>query len=356
MLTPEHNVYPSRYMQKIALPVIFISAVATTLFYVSQEEHGTGTLILLASVLLVGQICATLPFILESQRPRTKAGNGTAADGNAQKIIGNQQIIHEDLRSLGETLIKRLNTLAERQNAIEKNLLTAIPKNKPDMSDELDALREKICHALEEHFEEIAESLNEDDKACDEAAHKKLDAIAERLEDFLVALENLAPGEFDDGPEDSEMLENISAPEKTGNTADNNPEELDAKSVEDFPEEELEFFASEMPETEEDAPATQGEFELGDIPKALGATLILDAMLGIENKPYLRGNAPGLSEDAGIPMTFVEIGRWSHDFNALSGEATVRILRNDNTEDLLGEPVTISPGQTLELAYVAEHA
>ena len=121
-------------------------------------------------------------------------------------------------------------------------------------------------------------------------------------------------------------------------------------------EEELEFLDAEIPETEEDAPAKQGEFELGDFPKPLGATLILDAMLGIENKPYLRGNAPGLSEDAGIPMTFVEIGRWSHDFKALSEVATVRILRNDDTGALLGEPVSISPGQTLELAYVAEHA
>ncbi|MBQ8445147.1 MAG: hypothetical protein IJX22_02025 [Opitutales bacterium] len=35
---------------------------------------------------------------------------------------------------------------------------------------------------------------------------------------------------------------------------------------------------------------------------------------------------------------------------------TVRILRNDNDAEPLGEPVTLAPGQTLELAYVPERA
>ena len=79
-------------------------------------------------------------------------------------------------------------------------------------------------------------------------------------------------------------------------------------------------------------------------------------MLGIENKPFLRGNAPGLSENAGTPMTFVEIGKWSHDFSALTEEISVRILRNDDENDPLGETITLAPGQKLELAYVPDRA
>ncbi len=34
------------------------------------------------------------------------------------------------------------------------------------------------------------------------------------------------------------------------------------------------------------------------------------ALIGIGNKPYLRGNLPGLSPDKGMPLDFVEIGKW----------------------------------------------
>lgn len=343
-------------MQKIALPVIFISAVAATLFYVSQEEHGTGTLALLASVLLVGQICATLPFIFEAKKTRTGTPqNPAVSDAGTQKIVANQQIIHEDLRSLGETLIKRLNVLSDRQESIEKKLLVALSKAKPDLSDDFDAFREKLFKDLEEHFEELDGKIGEPEP--DEDVHRKLDLISERLEDFLVALENLAPGEIDDENEDSENLDVPAIDE--GESSDASEEEFsddDGEFVEDFPEEEVEISAEETPVAPEDASAKQGEFELGDFPRGRAATLVLDAMLGIENKPFLRGTAPGLSERTGTPMTFVEIGKWSHDFESLTEEITVRILRNDNESEPLGEPVTLAPGQTLELAYVSERA
>ena len=33
--------------------------------------------------------------------------------------------------------------------------------------------------------------------------------------------------------------------------------------------------------------------------------------IGIGNKPFLRGEGPGLSWEEGVPMNFVEIGKWS---------------------------------------------
>lgn len=34
------------------------------------------------------------------------------------------------------------------------------------------------------------------------------------------------------------------------------------------------------------------------------------ALIGIGNKPFLRGDIPGLSKEQGVPMEFVEIGKW----------------------------------------------
>lgn len=341
-------------MQKIATPVIFISAVAATLFYVSQEEHGTGTLALLAAVLLVGQICATLPFILEAKRPRTGTSAPANADGNVQKIVANQQIIHEDLRSLGETLIKRLNAVSEHQNTMEKKLLAALSKNAPTLSDDFDAFREKISKELEDRFEDLDKTLGEiaaENAPNTEEIEKKLNEIACRIDGFSEILESVSSEKNTCPAEDDEDA--FSDFDEFDNDEDDVPE--DNASVEDFPEDEAEY-ASAKTSTEEPPATTQGEFELGDLPRARGATLILEAMLGIENKPFLRGNAPGLSENAGTPMTFVEIGKWSHDFSALTKEISVRILRNDDENDPLGETITLAPGQKLELAYVPDRA
>ena len=333
-------------MQKIATPVIFVSAVAATLFYVSQEEHDTGTLCLLAAVLLVGQICATLPFILEAKRPKQTGTHSNDADGNGQKIIANQQIIHEDLRSLGETLIKRLTTLAERREATEKKLLSAFPKNDSHRTEDLEELLGKIRQNLDERFENLSGKIDEiETSAPNEAVLKKLDLIDARLEDFLAALENLSA-------ENAEYAED----EDTGTTNEEDDAFTDFDDIEDDETEENEADIDAFPEDSSDAPesATQGEFELGDLPRAVDATLVLEAMLGIGNKPFLRGNAPDLSETAGTPMTFVEIGKWSHDFKALTEEVSVRILLNDDENAPLGEKITLAPGQKLELAYVPD--
>ncbi|MGN0860477.1 MAG: hypothetical protein ACI4P3_01095 [Candidatus Spyradosoma sp.] len=357
-------------MRKTALPLIFIVAVGAALFYVSQEEHGAGTLALLAAVLLVGQICATLPFIFEAKNSR--AGTQGKAAEDAQKIVANQRVIHEDLRSLGETLIRRLNAISERQDAVEKKLLAEIAKNAPDLDGDFEELFGKITRALDERANDLAERIEDNDfseieEAISESEEKilssldgvseTLDAVDEKLsgiefraveeeEDEDAAAESApADDEEEEEPREEEVADEEAVPAESAEPDD---------GVEDFPED-----ADEDPvpadSEAEDAPAVeQCELELGDAPAERGATLVLDAMLGIGNKPFLRGNAPGLSEDAGTPMTFVEIGRWSHDFAPLSKAVSVRILRNDDEGAPLGDAVTLAPGQTLELAWKPE--
>lgn len=352
-------------MQKIALPIIFVAAAAAALFYVSREAHGAGTLTLLAAVLVVGQICATLPFILEAKKPRAETPPPPSRDDEAaRKILANQQVIHEDLRSLGETLVRRLAALAERQNEIEKNVLAA---RDVDVADDLDDFFGKIGRAFDERFENLPEAVGEKIAPQLQEFREKIDAAEKRLAELRAAAEKIAaagpardeavpetaprgdegcdatdgvPADF---PGEKEAAENETAEEPF-------PPDEDAPFLDDFPEED----DAETPPRDETPDAGQGELPLGDFPPARGATLVLDAMLGIENKPFLRGNAPGLSETAGTPMTFVEIGRWSHDFDALNREVSVRILRNDNEDEPLGDPVTLAPGQKLELAYVPE--
>lgn len=343
-------------MQKIALPIIFVAAAAAALFYVSREAHGAGTLTLLAAVLVVGQICATLPFILEAKKPRAGTPQPRPDDEAARKILANQQVIHEDLRSLGETLVRRIAALAERQNEIEKNALAA---RDVDIADDLDDFFGKISRALDERFENLPEAVGEKIAPQLQELREKIDAAEKRLAELRAAAEKIASAVPETAPrvDEPDEPDGVPAdfPEKEATESENAeepfPPDENAPFLDDFPEEDD---AAETPPRDETPDAGQGELPLGDFPPARGATLVLDAMLGIENKPFLRGNAPGLSETAGTPMTFVEIGRWSHDFDALNREVSVRILRNDNEDEPLGDPVTLAPGQKLELAYIPE--
>lgn len=343
-------------MQKIALPIIFVAAAAAALFYVSRETHGAGTLTLLAAVLVVGQICATLPFILEAKKPRAGTPQPRPDDEAARKILANQQVIHEDLRSLGETLVRRIAALAERQNEIEKNALAA---RDVDIADDLDDFFGKISRALDERFENLPEAVGEKIAPQLQELREKIDAAEKRLAELRAAAEKIASAVPETAPrvDEPDEPDGVPAdfPEKEATESENAeepfPPDENAPFLDDFPEEDD---AAETPPRDETPAAEQGELPLGDFPPARGATLVLDAMLGIENKPFLRGDAPGLSETAGTPMTFVEIGRWSHDFDALNREVSVRILRNDNEDEPLGDPVTLAPGQKLELAYIPE--
>ena len=358
-------------MRKTALPLVFVVAVGAALFYVSQENHGTGTLVLLAAVLLVGQICATLPFIIDAARSRTGTPqkDKDKISEDVRKIIDNQRVIHEDLRSLGETLVKRLSALSEARLALEKKIIAKLDDSAPDFDGEFEELSGKILRTLDDRLNDISEKI--DEHSADEFERKfaeseekileslgeiagTLDAVEEKISAF-----NSRESEENDVPAEVAEEENFSEATEEENTADA------PSGVEDFPEdddeaetvpateetvaEEEENFPEEEKPAEEEIAGEQGELALGDVSPERGATLVLDAMLGIENRPFLRGNAPGLSARAGTPMTFVEIGRWSYDFAPFRKKISVRILRNDDEQDPLGEPVTLVPGQTLKI-------
>ena len=76
-----------------------------------------------------------------------------------------------------------------------------------------------------------------------------------------------------------------------------------------------------------------------------GATvLVAQVLIGIGNKPYIRGTGPGLSPDKGIPMEFLEIGKWQWTAPEGEGPFSCQIYKNDEVP-ADGEPVELEPGQ-----------
>jgi hypothetical protein len=78
-----------------------------------------------------------------------------------------------------------------------------------------------------------------------------------------------------------------------------------------------------------------------------GTALIVNLMIGIGNKPFVRGTGPGLSQDKGVPMGFLGIGRWQWISPDPEAPATVEVWKNDQSP--MGEPLHISGGEPLEV-------
>jgi hypothetical protein len=82
---------------------------------------------------------------------------------------------------------------------------------------------------------------------------------------------------------------------------------------------------------------------------ASGTTsVIANVMIGIGNKPFLRGEGPGLSWDEGVPMNFIEIGKWSWSPPRKNASLTVQLYRNDEDPDQTGK-IEVKAGDKIEI-------
>ncbi len=80
-----------------------------------------------------------------------------------------------------------------------------------------------------------------------------------------------------------------------------------------------------------------------------GATsVVANVMIGIGNKPFVRGEGPGLDWDKGEPMNFVELGKWAWSPPDKSAPLTIQIYRNDEQPDSTGKH-QVQPGQKFEI-------
>ena len=77
-------------------------------------------------------------------------------------------------------------------------------------------------------------------------------------------------------------------------------------------------------------------------------TVVANVMIGIGNKPYLRGEGPGLSWDEGVAMNFIEIGKWAWSPPRKNASLTVQLYRNDQEPDQGGK-IEVRPGERLEI-------
>jgi hypothetical protein len=81
-----------------------------------------------------------------------------------------------------------------------------------------------------------------------------------------------------------------------------------------------------------------------------GATrLLVTAYVGIGNRLFVRGVGPGLSQDKGVPLQFVSIGKWRWETADATAPIRVKLYKNDLVEcSALGE-IALEPGHQAEV-------
>lgn len=238
-----------------------------------------------------------------------------AASGSSAK----QEAVEELTTQIEALAVSVRASVADVEETAEavKALRSDVTAQQTSVADDLKKLREDLkksgqkAAAATDKLSEALESVQAEVKAWQENA-----PVASAPRPSAVAAEAL------EATQEEIVIEDVKAPIESTIAAA--AEEEEAAFTEDV-------------ESAEVAPAPAGG----------GTVLTINLMIGIGNKPYVRGTGPGLSPDKGLLMTFLGIGRWQWVSPEPDAPATVEVWKNDQTP--LGEPLHLSGGEPVEV-------
>ena len=197
--------------------------------------------------------------------------------------------------------------------------------------------RAEAAQSLESELKSVRDELKKSVKSADKSAFE-LEALLEELREEVRALRANPPV----ASVPSSPSVTAPEPEAVSLSAPDAPIEEETEAADD--EEVIEEI--EDASEEEAAPAAV-EAAPESASGATGTALIVNLMIGIGNKPFVRGTGPGLSRDKGVPMSFLGIGRWQWISPDPEAPATVEVWKNDQSP--MGEALHLPGGEPVEV-------
>ena len=332
----------------------FIAVIAVLLLGLNPHDGLEAFLAILG--ILGASLIVVVPVILEggetkkrlAELARLRAAvkeeiDSTRADyrNGTEVLVARVNELEKILRTANEALAQKasseLNSVKASQAALEAKIIAiesvAADAGQSIKKEDLDALSEQLeglAGTVRGLVSDAEESLDDVKKARDEAKKtaKGLEKTNDALDKLQSEVEALRTTGHSAAPSD-DAVEEVVAP---GEVA----EEDAAEAIEEVEEEEA--------VEEVEAPA---EVETPSASSASGTSLTINLMIGIGNKPYVRGTGPGLSQDKGVPMNFLGIGRWQWISPEPDAPVTVEIWKNDQAP--MGEPLHLSGGEPVEV-------
>ena len=278
-------------------------------------------------------------------------------------------------------LVQTLPTEFPEPVVIEKKAPELVPDRSPN-NVESDPLSDDSELAKEE--EDIEEEIIESDPAEETIVESSVDPESfeqdteESSGEVEIELEEQNEDEaepptppnpaLESSPEDQTIEEELDTNDENATPGKRQPKEEstdDTAVQEELVNEELALELPDPAETLRKVDAILQETDLSDssgsisslenkeisVPKtsSTGTTsVVANVMIGIGNKPYLRGEGPGLNWDEGVPMNFIEIGKWAWSPSRKNASLTVQLYRNDNDPDQSGK-IEVKAGEKIEI-------
>lgn len=241
-----------------------------------------------------------------------------------------ENVNSEEEEDLGKVIVEHENRFDEPSKELSETSETIQDLAEDPIDDDLDSIEEEdvIEHiadgdAVEEELESknkllVNEESNLDEKSAELPVVK--DNLEEKEVEELIIEEESSNKELDlDLPDPLETIRKV-----------------DAILQETDPDH------SPSPLTTQEEPIKPKTSQTGT------TSVVANVMIGIGNKPYLRGEGPGLNWDEGVPMNFIEIGKWAWSPPRKNASLTVQLYRNDNDPDKSGK-IEVKAGDKIEI-------
>ncbi len=284
--------------------------------------------------------------------------DSTRADyrSGTEVLVARVNELEKNLRLANEALAQKasteLNAVKASQLAMEAKLqaleLAAAEAGQSVKKEDIEALNEQLeglANTVRGLVSDAEESLDDVKKARDEAKKaakglEKANDALDKLQSEVEALRTTAHSHAAVTAPIAEAVEEVAATEEVTNeeaSEEDAAEAIEEVEVEEEDEDEEAIEETVAPVEAEASPATS----------ASGTSLTINLMIGIGNKPYVRGTGPGLSQDRGVPMNFLGIGRWQWVSPEPDAPVTIEVWKNDQAP--LGEPLHLSGGEPVEV-------
>ena len=282
--------------------------------------------------------------IVEAEMTARKAAESSAA-AVAQRASTEINALKAALAEMGgkvEVAVSAAGSseaLEELTAKVESLAITvrALVADADEAADLAGKARAEAAQSLESELKSVRDELKKSVKAADRSADK-FEALLEELREEVRALRANPPV----ASVPSSPSVTAPEPEAVSLSAPDAPVEEETEAADD--EEAIEEI--EDASEEEAAPAAV-EAAPESASGATGTALIVNLMIGIGNKPFVRGTGPGLSRDKGVPMSFLGIGRWQWISPDPEAPATVEVWKNDQSP--MGEALHLPGGEPVEV-------
>jgi len=276
---------------------------------------------------------------IDLQRDNVRAGNEALNRRIAEVETSAQRAAEAAAGAVAQRASAEINTLKAALAALEKKLQEAAAAS--PSTDAIDELTEKVdalattVRAVVADADEAAEAAGKTKAEFAQTLAGELKTVRDEIKKAVKSAEK----SVDKVEASLEAIRAVMSETRVNPPVASAPAEIE--ETEDEAEEEVEVI-EEIEEEEAVAPTAPQSTAAGT-----GTALIVNLMIGIGNKPFVRGTGSGLSQDKGVPMSFLGIGRWQWISPDPEAPATVEVWKNDQSP--LGEPLHISGGEPLEV-------